>query len=506
MKQLGGMDAGFLHMESPTTYGHVSSLMVFESLPGGGGASLDIAKRTILSNIADLPPYRRRLVTVPLGLDLPYWIDDPNFDIDYHVRHHAVPPPGTPQQLADVVSRIISRPLDRSRPLWELYVIEGIEGGTYTAQLNKIHHATIDGAAGVLLLRMLLADNPESVPAETTPQWPVEDIPSAGRLLSKTAAEFVRRPEKAVRQGIKTIRAVAASTHNPVLAMVGDALAKPLPGPIGGYIASRLRGDRPNNDDLPALPALSAPRTPFNATISPHRRFAFTTIPLERARDIRRAFDVTFNDVVMALCAGTLRTYLLGHDALPEQPLIAMVPISVRSGNEDDLFQNRVSGLTCELATDEPDPVARLQRIARRMVVAKDRFDPVSADALQDFTRFAPPVVAAQAMRMMSRLRWADRVSSPVNVVISNVPGPNEPLYCGGAELKHFYPVSTINDGVGLNLTVQSYNGNLDFGFVGDRELVPDIWSLTDILHSEMDELHRLAVPPPTATRKRRAR
>ena len=255
----------------------------------------------------------------------------------------------------------------------------------------------------------------------------------------------------------------------------------------------------PREDELPKLPLLSAPRTPFNASIGPHRRFAYTTVSLEDARQIRRAFGVTFNDVVMALCAATLREYLQLHDALPAEPLVAMVPISVRRADEVDLFRNRVSALTCELATDEADPVQRLMRISRRMSEAKDRFDPVSADALQDFAQFAPPAVAGQAMRLLSRLRIADRVNSPVNVVISNVPGPNHPLYSAGAELKHFYPVSTISDGIGLNLTVQSYNGQLDFGFVGDRDLVPDLWILVDLLHDAMKELHALATSTSSA-------
>ncbi len=495
MKQLGGMDANFLNMETSSIYGHVSSMTIFEPPPGSGGAGLEITKRAILSRIDQLEPYRRRLVTVPFGLDIPYWIEDPDFDIDYHVRHHAVPPPGTPQQLAEVVNRIISRPLDRSRPLWELYVIEGVEDGKFIAQLNKVHHATVDGAAGVLLLGALLDTDPNRVPDETLLRpWPVDDIPSAGEMLSLTAREFLRRPEKMIRLGIHTVRSVAASTGNPGLAVLGEALARPLPGPLGAALRNRLRGDRSLEDELPRLSSVSAPRTPFNASIGPHRRFSFTTLSLEDARQIRRAYGVTFNDVVMALCAGTLRRYLELHDALPEAPLVAMVPISVRKPDEEDIFRNRVSALTCELATDEPDPVKRLLRISRRMVEAKGRFDPVSADALQDFTQFAPPAVAAQAMRLLSRLRIADRLNPPVNVVISNVPGPNHPLYSAGAELKHFYPVSTIADGVGLNLTVQSYNGRLDFGFVGDRELVPDVWLLVDLLHESMQELYERAM------------
>jgi diacylglycerol O-acyltransferase / wax synthase len=495
MKQLGGMDANFLNMETPSTYGHVSSMTIFEPRPGSGGAGLEVTKRTILSRIDQLEPFRRRLVTVPFGLDIPYWIEDPDFDIDYHVRHHAVPSPGTPQQLAEVVNRIIARPLDRNRPLWELYVIEGVDDGRCIAQLNKIHHAAIDGAAGVLLLGAMLDTDPAAVPDEPPAEsWPVEAVPSSGEMLSLTARAYLRRPEKVVRLGIHAVRSVAATTGDPGFAALAEALARPLPGPVGRALRQRLRGDRSQEDDLPVLSPVSAPRTPFNASIGPHRRFSYTTLSLADAREIRRAYGVTFNDVVMALCASTLRRYLELHDALPVEPLVAMVPISVRKPDDVDMFRNRVSALTCELATDEPDPVKRLLRISRRMSEAKERFDPVSADALQDFTQFAPPAVAGQAMRLLSRMRIADRVNPPVNVVISNVPGPNHPLYSAGAELKHFYPVSTISDGIGLNLTVQSYNGQLDFGFVGDRDLVPDIWVLVDLLHEAMKELHGRAV------------
>ena len=182
----------------------------------------------------------------------------------------------------------------------------------------------------------------------------MDELPSATEMLSLTAREFLRRPEKMIRLGIHTVRSVAASTGNPGLAVLGEALARPLPGPLGAALRNRLRGDRSLEDELPRLSSVSAPRTPFNATIGPHRRFSFTTLSLEDARQIRRAYGVTFNDVVMALCAGTLRRYLELHDALPEAPLVAMVPISVRKADEEDIFRNRVSALTCELATDEP--------------------------------------------------------------------------------------------------------------------------------------------------------
>jgi WS/DGAT/MGAT family acyltransferase len=191
----------------------------------------------------------------------------------------------------------------------------------------------------------------------------------------------------------------------------------------------------------------------------------------------------------MALCSGTLRRYLLLHDVLPDESLVAMVPVSVRNGTEDDPYQNRVSALFADLATNEADPARRLARVQQSMTAAKENFAAIPAETLQDFTQFAPPAVAARAMRMYSRLRIADRMNPPFNLVISNVPGPAAPLYSAGAQLQHFYPVSALADGQGLNMTVQSYNGNLDFGFIACRELVPDLWVMVDLLRESMDEL-----------------
>jgi diacylglycerol O-acyltransferase len=263
-----------------------------------------------------------------------------------------------------------------------------------------------------------------------------------------------------------------------------------MPGPVGKLMRTRLRSQHGTDDDrAPALPPTQAPHTPWNRPITPHRRFAYTTVSLDDAKTIRRRFGCTFNDVVMALCSGTLRRYLDKLDALPTESLIAMVPVSVRSGNETDAYQNRVSALLADLATNEPDPVKRLARVQQSMTAAKSNFAAIPAETLQDFTQFAPPAVAARAMRMYSRLRIADRMNPPFNLIISNVPGPATPLYSAGARLQHFYPVSALADGQGLNMTVQSYNGNLDFGFIACRDLVPDLWSMTDLLQDSMQEL-----------------
>jgi diacylglycerol O-acyltransferase / wax synthase len=490
MKQLSGIDVSFLNMETAAVFGHVSSMNIYDPTGVPGGAGLEATKRIILERMDQLAPFRRRLVEVPLGLDLPYWIEDPEFDIDFHVRHHAVPPPGTPEQLADVVSRIVARPLDRNRPLWELYVIEGVDDGRLIAQLTKVHHATIDGAAGAQMLAAILDTDPDFRPVGDPAPWVPDEIPSDEDLLRITMKEYIKRPEKFVRLSVRSTRELAAMTRSGGLRALADLIAQPMPGPVGNLMRHRLRSQYGRDDDrAPSLPPTQAPRTPWNQAITPHRRFAYTTIPLEDAKKIRRQFGCTFNDVVMALCSGTLRGYLDKHDCLPDESLIAMVPVSVRSGSESDAYQNRVSALLADLATNEADPVKRLQRVQQSMTAAKENFAAIPAETLQDFTQFAPPAVAARAMRMYSRLRIADRMNPPFNLIISNVPGPSTPLYSAGAKLKHFYPVSALADGQGLNMTVQSYNGNLDFGFISCRELVPDLWLMTDLLQESMQEL-----------------
>ncbi len=492
MRQLTGVDVSFLNMETASVFGHVSSLTIYEPKDAPGGGGYEATKTIIEERMHLLEPFRRRLVEVPLGLDLPYWIEDPDFDLDFHVRHHAVPPPGTDHQLAEVVSRIVGRPLDRSRPLWELYVIEGLEGGRI-AQLTKVHHATIDGASGAQLLATLLDPDPTfrpSGPSPDTPEWEPEEVPTNDQMLRITAREYLRRPEKLIRLNVRMLRELAKSTQNGGLRAMADLAAQPMPGPLGDMMRKRLRSQSGNEiDNPPALPPTSAPRTPWNRSVTAHRRFAFTTIPLDSAKKVKNAYGTTFNDVVMALCSATLRRYLDERGMLPEEPLIAMVPVSIRSGGESATYQNRVSALLANLATDEEDPVERLLRIHGSMKSAKEMHDAMPAELLQDFTEFAPPAIAARAMRMYSRTHIADRMNPPFNLIISNVPGPNYPLYSAGAELLHFYPVSAIADGQGLNMTVQSYNGRLDFGFISCRELVPDLWDMTAYLQDAMDEL-----------------
>lgn len=490
MKRLTGMDASFLYLETPTSHMHVAGLNIYDPSEMDERWDADRIKLEIERRLHLVPPFRRRLKMVPFGLHHPLWIEDPDFDLDYHVRHAALPSPGRDDQLADLVARVIARPLDRNRPLWETYVIEGLPDRRF-AILTKIHHATVDGASGAELLTMMLDEGP--VAEEVTPpdhEWEPEPLPSAGALLARTGINLARKPGRFLVLGARTVREVGRATRNPVLVGAANQFRDSLRGPLGAVLnVGRARAD--DRDPPPPMPTLRAPRTPFNGRITAHRKFAFRSTELARVKDIKNALGATVNDVVMAACAGGLRAYLDGHDQLPDEPLVAMVPVSIRTGEEEHRWTNRVSGLLAVLPTDEPDPLERVRKVHESMELAKGMFQALPAESLTEFSEFPPPAVFARAMRMATRL--STRTAPPANLVISNVPGPRNPLYVAGSRLTHYYPVSTIVDGQGLNITVQSYLDTLDFGLVSCRELVPDLWDLVDLLVQEVDVLAKAA-------------
>jgi len=475
VQQLTGLDSSFLNLETSTTYGHVSGLAIFDPSTGAKPYTLDDIKQLIRERIHLLPPYRRRLVEVPFGLDHPYWIEDPDFDLDFHVRHIGLPPPGDQRQLSEQVSRIVARPLDRRRPLWELYLIEGLENGL-VAQLTKIHHCAIDGVSGAEILTTLLDLTPE--PRKVDPPrraWRPEPEPTQLEMLARGALAVAATPRKGFRLGREAIR------HLPELS---ESLGFDLPG---SALIDQVMGRKP--EPMLSEASTPVPRTRFNARITPHRRFAYGSLSLDDVKDIKQHFGVTVNDVLMALCAGALRRFLEEQNDLPADPLVAMVPVSIRTEEQKGNFGNQVSAMSASLHTDVVDPVQRLERIHESMRVAKEKHQALPATLLQDFAQFAPPAVAARAARVIARATVANWMDAPFNVVISNVPGPQFPIYGIGAKLVANYPVSAINDGVGLNITVQSYNGSLDFGLIACRELVPDLWDLMDHLHSALREL-----------------
>ncbi len=485
MKQLSGLDVSFLNLETATSFGHVSSLSIYGRPDDPDFEPYDAFREQLESKLPELEPFRRRLVEVPFGLDRPYWINDPDFDLDFHLRHIAVPGDGDEYQLGELVGRMVGRPMDRSRPLWEAYVIEGLPDGDF-AVLTKVHHSTIDGAAGAEMLGIILDP---SDPKDD--HWRPERVPGNGELLARSAVEVARTPAKALRLQVKALSEVGRVTQTRGFTDAANRIRKGLPGPAGSAVRSLLGDVRPADPDQPPLmPSVGGPRTPFNASITAHRRFAYRSTPLAHIKQIKNACGATINDVVMAVCAGALRRYLDEHDALPEKNLIAMVPVSIRTGAETDKWSNRVSAIFAELPTATEEPLERIKDVHQAMVEGKGQFDLVPADILIEMSELAPPALSTRAARIAARTRVADWTNPPANLVVSNVPGPRTPLSIAGvAPLKHYYPVSTVVDGQGLNITVQSYVDVLDFGLVACRELVPDLWDLADYCVEEVGVL-----------------
>ncbi|MGI8794514.1 MAG: WS/DGAT/MGAT family O-acyltransferase [Acidimicrobiales bacterium] len=494
MKQLSGLDASFLYLETPRQFGHVSSVSVYERPKRKSFKPFEAWQSEVGRRIHLLEPMTRKLVDVPMRLDHPFWVEDPDFDLDFHVRHTAVAPPGDDEQLADLVARIIGRPLDRSRPLWESYVIEGLPNNQF-AILTKVHHATIDGASGAELLTMMLDTTPEGDEVEPPPSnRSTPRMPSTPEVLAAAGLSLARKPGRMLVITARTLREAGKATRNPLLVAAADQMRSSLRGPLGTLLNAGRR--RPEERDLPPqinLPSLNAPRTRFNRSITAHRKFAYRSTSLDAVKAIKNALGATVNDVVMAACAGGLRTYLEGHGELPDQPLTAMVPVSVRTGEETEKWTNRGSGLIATIPTDEADPLKRVLKVHEAMVTAKGLFDALPAERMIDFAEFPPPAVFTRASRMATRFELANRFGAPVNVVISNIPGPREPLYSAGAKLLHYYPVSTVVDGQGLNITVQSYLDTLDFGLVACAELVPDLWTLVDAIVDDLELLAKAA-------------
>ncbi len=386
MKQLSGIDASFLYMESGTSFGHVSGLGIFARPDDPDWSPYEVLRDKLARRLPDMDPFRRRLVEVPLQLDHPFWIEDPDLDLEFHLRESALPAPGTDDKLVQLVARLVGRALDRGHPLWEVYVIEGLTEDRF-AILTKLHHATIDGAAGAELMKILYdrePDAPEDAADAALP--PPEQVPSPAQVLSWAVLGMVRKPEKFVRLQVRALRAIGELTRNRGLTGVAD-LARTIPNPIGARVAARRGRDA---DAPPAPPEAAAPPTPFNAAITPHRRVAVRSVPLDDIKAIKTAAGTTVNDVVMAVCAGALRRYLLDRQALPDRPLVAMVPVSTRTGAETDRWTNRVSAMFPILPTASADPLDRLRQTQQTMIEAKDRFALVPADVLSDYAEFAP--------------------------------------------------------------------------------------------------------------------
>lgn len=460
MQRLSGLDASFLHLETPSSHMHVASLGIFDPSEVEGGVSLDRVIEVFGGRLHLAAPFRRRLAHVPFGLHHPLWIEDPDFDIRNHVRHTAIPAPGGTKELSNLVSRLVALPLDRTRPLWEIWLIEGLEGG-HVGLLSKVHHAAIDGASGNELLVALLDLSPEVAEHVPDTDWEPDRLPTDAELLGYAASSLSRQPVRVAKAFARTAAAA---------------------------LDIRRRGQASTAPVLPPAP-FAAPRTSFNTALTPRRSYAFTSLDLRTVKAVKAAAGCTVNDVVMALCSGALRHYLDGRGEVLDSSLVAMVPVSVRTEDERGDLGNKVSMMLCTLASDVDEPIDRLKTIQGCMGEAKEQQKAIGADTLQEWAEFAAPAVAGRAARLYSRMKLADMMRPLFNVTISNVPGPPFPLYSVGARLLANYPVGPIIDGTGLNMTVMSYLDQLDFGLLACPDVLDDVWALADALHVALDEL-----------------
>ena len=453
--RLSPLDVSFLYMETPTTAMHVGGVATFE--PPVDGFDYDRLVELISQRIALVPRYRQKVRFIPGRLANPVWVDDEDFDVTYHVRRSALPKPGTDEQLRELVGRLQSRQLDRNRPLWEIYLVEGLAGGR-VAIITKTHHAMVDGVSAVDIGTVILdtSPTPRDVPED---DWAPRREPGAATLMVSAVTDLVKRPT----QAIDTARAAVTDAR----ATVGKVAS------VGGGILSQAR-----------LMARSAPSSPLNVAIGEQRRFGMARTELEDYKRVRKAHGGTVNDVVLATVSGALRTWLLtrGESVTPTTTIRAMVPVSVRSEGESG--GNRVSSYFVDLPVGEGNAVMRLHQVSFAMRGHKESGQSVGADALVQLTGFAPPTIHALGARVASG--FSKRL---FNVVVTNVPGPQFPLYAAGARMLEMYPVVPLSKGQAVSIGLTSYDGGVYYGLNADRDAMPDIDVLTGCIEESLAEL-----------------
>ncbi len=463
MERLTGLDAAFLSLETPSNHMHLIAVAILDPDGVPGGFTAETMKRLVESRIDRLAPFRRRIVRVPFGLHHPLWIEDPGFDLDYHVRQVAVPAPGGPHELAAFVGEVASWPLDRDRPLWQMWVVEGLEHG-HCALVAKVHHAAVDGASGVEVLASLvdLEPTPIAAPDASDEVWQADRVPSDVEMIGASMVSIARQP----------LRMAKAVVH------LGTSLAR---------LGTRIR-----HEELHAGVPFTAPRLSWNVMITPHREVSFAGMSLDDVKVVKNAFGATVNDVVLAVLSGAFRRYFVERDELPDRPLVAVIPTSVRSLDEKQMG-NRVSAMFTQLSTDLADPLDRLAAVQVTMSGAKQVHQDIGGNTLEEWAELAAPAMLARGARLYSQLRLADRHPPIHNLVVSNVPGPQFPLYMAGSRLVDFYPMGPVFDGAGLNVTAISYRDQVDIGFMACREVVPDLWRLAAEVPEALSELVKIA-------------
>ncbi|MEM9277093.1 MAG: wax ester/triacylglycerol synthase family O-acyltransferase [Pseudomonadota bacterium] len=476
MKQLSGIDASFLYMETPETPMHVAAFNIYELPEDFKGSFHKHFTEFFKSRVHLVSIFNQKLAKTVFELDHPGWVDAGEIDFDHHIKSAKVPSPGSFEQLEEMVAALHSQPLDLKKPLWQFTVIEGLKDNQAVIY-SKVHHALVDGGAGMEITQALFDLGP--VPREVKPPEP------------KPKKRVPTKAERAI-LGMHDLATNVVRQNLAFMESVPQAM-----GQMAGLAASAASGNL-------GLPQLVAPKTPFNGSIGQKRSFCARTVSLLDVKAIGKATGTKVNDVVMAICSGALRHYLNKKHKLPDASLTAFVPISTRSSG-DSVSNNQVFGMNCPLATNYADPLKRLKKIHAETGASKTIAGSVQDLSPKDFTLIGAPTLLPAMMNMYGKSGMANIMPNAVNVTISNTPGPPFPMYCAGAKVLALYPVSIPIHGIGLNMTVQSYLDRLDFGLTADYASVPDIGHLGDLLVQSFEELRNavLGKPETTAPKKK---
>jgi len=490
MRQMGGQDASFVYNEAPRMPMHIAGLAIYDPSTAKNGT---VTFKGILDHIRArmplVPTYRERMVRVPFDLDHPWWIVDPEFDLEFHVRHIALPEPGDWRQLCIQAARLHARELDLDRPLWEMYVIEGlnhVEGvppGSF-AVLTKTHHAAIDGVSGVELSAVINDLEPHAEPP-TAPEPPgPEQVPNPYELMVRAGINNATQPQRFAEFMQRAMPAMPTIPGMPTM--------PPFPTAPPRY-----------------TPPTQAPRTRFSGTVTAHRVVENRSFDLAEVRRIKSTVEgATVNDAVLAVVAGALRRYLESKNELPTDPLVVMAPISIRTEDERGTLGNRVSAMMLPIPTNETDPLERLRTVHTTTQATKETANAVPAKTLADFNEFIPWALAGLAARTAASFRLAETMAPAINTVVTNVPGPQVPLYMAGAKLLKQFGMGPVTDGMGIMHPVLSYNGEIAISVTACREMMPDPAFYAECIQSSFDELATATAPPKrrSAPRKRAAR
>jgi len=470
-ERLSAQDAGFLWAETPNQPMHVGALALFETGPlrrEDGGVDIDRYRAQAESRLHWIPRYRQKIEWTPVER-WPIWVDDRNFDIAHHIRHIALPRPGTQEQLKEIAARINSRRLDRRHALWEVWVIEGVEGGEQFAILNKIHHCMIDGAAGADLSQVLMSPSPKVEEGPTIPYMP-RPAPTRSELLGDVVSETVRRPLALARDWI------TQATSSPA-----QRVATEMEGPSAGERLRAFAG-------MASEAATAASPTPINGDLGPHRRLDWLTMPLDDVKELRRELGCTINDVVLATVTGALRRYLFRRRMdVKELDFRVSAPVSTRRPEHDRIQGNHVSSWVVRLPLSLDDPIEQIEAIQQTTEELKSSNAALAVDTIMELAEWVPGPILERALPAIGS-------SGPVNMIVTNVPGPQFPLYLAGARLLAMYPVVPLIPGGGLGVALFSYEGKLCWGFNGDFELVPDLTSFVDDIAASFEGLRQATV------------